>query len=73
MRDLWLRWKIANNLDGRYEVYRHDGQQPWYVGAADTLEAAEVIQDCDRAEWLLRRNAHEVCSPRFYAEPGIWT
>lgn len=71
--ELWLRWKVADNLDGRWEVYRHDGQQSWYVGAADTHRAAWAILNSDRAYWLLQCNAHELRGPQSYPEPGIWT
>jgi hypothetical protein len=73
VRQLYLRWKIADNLHGRWEVYRHDEQQPWYVGAADTLCAAREILDYDRCYWLLQRHARESRGPQTYAEPGIWT
>lgn len=69
---MYLHWKIADNLHGRWEVYRRDGQQAWYVGAADTLRAAREILECDRAYWLLQRHAIEVRGPQTYAEPGIW-
>lgn len=73
MGELWLRWKVVNNLDGGWEVYRHDGQQPWYVGSADTQRAASVILESDRASWLLQRNARELRGPQTYGQPGIWT
>lgn len=73
MEQLFLRWKVAYNLEGRWEAYRHDGQQPWYVGAADTQWSAWEIMESDRRYWLLRRHATEVLGPQSYAIPGIWT
>jgi hypothetical protein len=69
---MYLRWKVADNLHGRWEVYRHDGQQSWYIGAADTHQAACAILKYDRAYWLSKCNARELRGPQTYAEPGIW-
>lgn len=69
----WLRWKVVDASDGHREVYRHDGQRSWYVGAAETREAAESILKSDRAYWLSQCNARESRPPQVYAQSGIWT
>lgn len=71
-RNLLLRWKVADNWQGRWEVYRHDGQQSWYVGAADTPDAAHVILQSDRRGWLARPGVQELRGPQTYAQPGVW-
>jgi len=72
VRELYLRWKVAYDLEGRWEVYRHDGRQPWYVGSADTGWDAWEIMEYDRAYWLLQPNAWELRGPQRYGIPGIW-
>lgn len=69
----YLRWKVANNLAGLWEVYRHDGQQSWFVGAADTNRDAWEILESDRRYWLVKRHARELRSPQSYGWPGTWT
>jgi hypothetical protein len=74
LRELhYLRWKVAYDLNGRWEVYRHDGQQPWYVGAADTHEAAQRIMESDRRYWLQQPDVIESRGPQSYAIPGVWS
>jgi hypothetical protein len=70
---LLLRWKVADNWNGLWEVYRHDGRESWYVGAAEAEVDAWVILEADRTAWLSRPGVSELRGPQTYAQPGIWS
>ena len=67
-----LRWKVADHQEGRWEAYRHDGRQSWYVGAADTRRDAWAIMESDRRFWLSLPNTIELVPPQLYQQPGVW-
>jgi hypothetical protein len=69
---MYLRWKVANNLHGRWEVYRLDNSWPWYVGASASLDDAWAILVSDRRYWRSRPDVIEIRGPQTYAQPGIW-